>query len=62
MSTRARVSAGSLLLALAVSGCPVTDDYYLLTEEVSIPGTAGSDAAAGKDAGGSGGTLSVIPG
>jgi len=60
MAKRALLFGGGALLAVALSGCPVTDDYYLLPDD-ALSNDAGSPGG-GNDTGATGGTEPVIPG
>jgi hypothetical protein len=56
MQQRARYFASAVGLMLGVSGCPVTDDYYLLPVDITAgASSAGSLTSAGTSAGGSSG-------
>jgi hypothetical protein len=59
MATRTPIVGSGLLLAVTLSGCPVTDDYYLLPEG-SGGGSAGSAVNGGTGA--TAGTETINPG
>jgi hypothetical protein len=54
MARRALYTGSTSLLLLGLSGCPVTDDYYLLSDDAgSGSSAAGSSSSAGHSASGS---------
>lgn len=68
MQQRGRYFAFSLVIMVGLSGCPVTDDYYLLpADEPDVKGGDGNEAGSRPEAGtssiagsgGSGGTLTA---
>lgn len=60
MSNKALVLVGGTLVAVALSGCPVKDDYFL-ESDAPDNGVSGSSTSAGTGASAAGGTESVIP-